>query len=135
MRFLRFSLYEILLQCRLKCHLRKLSEQYFALTETLRKYPPAGFLFRTASEDYKVKNSRHVIRKGTQVIVPAYAIHHDPQIYENPSVFDPERFNPEEVEKRHNFAYLPFGEGQRNCLGIYTLIAVKSNRYLILVAR
>ncbi len=69
------------------------------------------------------------------MIVPAYAIHHDPQIYENPSVFDPERFTPEEVEKRHNFAYLPFGEGQRNCLGIFILPAVKSNRDLILVVR
>jgi cytochrome P450 family 6 len=86
--------------------------------ETLRKYPPAGFLFRIAVDDYKVRNSNHIIEKGSSVIVPAYSIHHDPEIYPNPDRFDPDRFTQEEIEKRHNYAYLPFGEGNRNCIGV-----------------
>jgi cytochrome P450 family 6 len=88
------------------------------MNETLRKYPPAGVVFRIAGEDYKVKNTNHVIEKGTTVFIPVYAVHHDPEIYENPSKFDPDRFLPEEVAKRHNLSFLAFGAGNRNCIGI-----------------
>lgn len=38
-------------------------------------------------------------------------------LYANPDVFDPERFSHENSEKRHQFAWIPFGAGQRLCLG------------------
>ena len=75
-------------------------------------------LTRSCNKDYLVEGTELVIRKGQMVIIPAYAIHHDPDIYPNPSTFDPDRFLPEEAAKRSPYAYLPFGQGPRNCIGL-----------------
>ncbi|CAD7079494.1 unnamed protein product [Hermetia illucens] len=87
------------------------------IKETLRKYPPIGFLIRKAVRDYPVPNTKIVIEKGMEVFIPLYAIHHDPEIYPNPENFEPDRFSPEEVKNRHSGSFLAFGDGPRNCVG------------------
>lgn len=84
----------------------------------MRKYPPATSVQRIASQDYHIPDTKIVLEKGTAVLVPIYAIHHDPEIYPIPEKFDPDRFSPEEVKKRHQFSWLPFGGGGRICIGM-----------------
>jgi cytochrome P450 family 6 len=74
-------------------------------------------LIRKAINDYKIPKSDLVIPSGALTLIPVYAIHHDPEIYPNPSKFDPERFSDENKRKRHSMSFLPFGEGPRVCIG------------------
>ncbi|XP_025417942.1 probable cytochrome P450 6a13 [Sipha flava] len=87
------------------------------LAETMRKYPPVSTLFREATKDYQVPDDTLVIEKGTKVLIPVHALHHDPEFYPDPQAFDPERFTPEEKAKRPSGTYLPFGDGPRICIG------------------
>nr|ABV48810.1 cytochrome P450 CYP6A5v2 [Musca domestica] len=88
------------------------------IAETLRIYPVLPNLIRLTKSDYQVPNTNHVLEKGIMTVIPVHAIHHDPEYYENPDEFRPSRFTPEECLKRHPSAYLPFGDGPRNCIGM-----------------
>ncbi|ALC40959.1 maker27 [Drosophila busckii] len=86
--------------------------------ETLRKYSIASILLRKTLEDYPVPGTSYVLEAGTPIVIPVDAIHHDPDVYPEPDKFDPERFTPEAMEQRHAAAFLGFGAGPRNCIGL-----------------
>lgn len=58
-----------------------------------------------------------MIKKGTSIFIPIYAIQNDADYYPNPEQFDPDRFSSEEKKKRNTSTYMPFGFGPRNCIG------------------
>nr|XP_023024022.1 probable cytochrome P450 6a23 [Leptinotarsa decemlineata] len=85
--------------------------------ESLRKHSAGTIITRICNKPYTIPGTKVVIEKGTAVHVPVSGIHHDPEYYPDPDKFDPERFNKENKAARHPFAYMPFGEGPRMCIG------------------
>lgn len=91
--------------------------EYFFYKETLRKYPVAGTILRECNQEYKIRESDATLKPGDAIWISVYGLHHDARFYPNPDKFDPDRFLPENQESRPNYAYIPFGEGPRNCIG------------------
>jgi len=83
------------------------------IDETLRLYPPAAFLSRQAQEVDELAGYR--VLPGDTVSVPIYAVHRHHALWERPDAFVPRRFEGGPPVGR--YAYLPFGDGPRVCIG------------------
>lgn len=86
------------------------------IQESMRLYPPAPQTSRNAVEDTELAG--HKIKAGTQVFVPIYAIQRHKKLWNDPDLFDPDRFAPEKESKISRYQYLPFGAGPRICIGM-----------------
>ncbi|XP_063907301.1 cytochrome P450 4C1-like isoform X2 [Zophobas morio] len=96
--------------------LQDLKYMEMCIKEVLRMYPSAPLIARVLGEDIKT-HSGYILKTGSMVQLHIYDVHHNPDIYPNPEKFDPDRFLPENCQNRHNFAYVPFSAGPRNCIG------------------
>ncbi|XP_066252478.1 cytochrome P450 4C1-like isoform X2 [Euwallacea similis] len=106
--------------------LRDLPYTERVIKETLRLYPSVPFISRIASQDF-VTHTGYKIPSGSVLYLHIFDLHRNPDIYENPLKFDPDRFLPGNVMKRHPFAYLPFSAGPRNCIGQkFAMLEIKS---------
>ena len=83
--------------------------------ESVRLYPPVAFYARRAEHENELAEG--VLPAKAAVAVIPYALHRHPDFWPDPERFDPDRFLPGEVKKRHFFSYLPFGAGPRVCIG------------------
>jgi cytochrome P450 len=59
----------------------------------------------------------HRIPAGATVLIVPWLLHRKPSLWENPHRFEPERFSADSASTRPRFAYIPFGAGQRICIG------------------
>ena len=81
-------------------------------------YPGLPILNRECTQNYKIPNSDYTIEKGTAIIISLMGQNHDENNFSEPEKFIPERYSNENITK--NFvadAYIPFGDGPRNCIG------------------
>ena len=102
------------------------------IKESQRLCPPGALTNRVCSEDCEV-NGIH-ISAGTEVVIAIYALHHDPDAWQDPEKFDPERFRGPSKDTRHAFQFLPFGAGPRNCIGMrFALMEIKITLLRILM--
>ena len=81
------------------------------IDEALRLYPPAALVSRTAQAPDTLAGRE--VKKGDTVMIPIYALHRNALLWDDPDAFRPERF----AEKPQRYAYLPFGDGPRICIG------------------
>ncbi|XP_005413823.1 PREDICTED: cytochrome P450 3A5-like isoform X1 [Chinchilla lanigera] len=94
------------------------------VNETLRLYPIATRSQRICKKDVEVNGV--FISKGTVVTVPMFVLHHDPKYWQNSEDFRPERFSKKNKENIEPYAYMPFGAGPRNCIGMrFALMNIK----------
>ncbi|TDV52060.1 cytochrome P450 [Actinophytocola oryzae] len=84
------------------------------VNETLRMYP-VWILMRRTLEPVELGGAR--LPEGAEVVVSPHALHHDPRNFPEPHRFDPERWAPERVGEVPRGAYVPFGAGNRMCVG------------------
>ena len=86
--------------------------------EALRLIPPVPAMGRMAVADTEL-DGRYV-PAGTAAMVAPLPVHHDPDLWDAPHVFDPERFaEGRREDKRHRYGYLPFGGGAHKCIGMH----------------
>jgi cytochrome P450 len=115
--------------------IRRLEWTSACVQEAMRMYSPAWVLPRKCVQE-DVINGHH-IPKGSTVLIPTNSLHHDPRFWDQPEVFDPTRFLPQNARKHHRSAYLPFGGGRRICIGSSfalieaTLIAAMMSRSFV----
>lgn len=83
--------------------------------ESLRLYPPAWTAVRRTALPAVVAG--HRIPAGCDVLLPAWIVHRDARYFPDPLAFRPERWLGGETKALPPFAYFPFGDGQRPCIG------------------
>ena len=93
----------------------RLSYVEHVLTETLRLYPTAWAIGREAVRDTTIGGER--VPRGTTILMSPWVIHRDPRFYAAPDEFRPERWADGLAARLPRYAYVPFGAGQRVCIG------------------
>ncbi len=96
-------------------HLPGLTLTQQVLKEAMRLYPPAPFMSRSLTKPIRLAGQS--IPPGAMILISIYAIHRHRQLWTDPDRFDPERFTPEREALYPRCQFMPFGAGQRICLG------------------
>lgn len=96
-------------------HVAQLRYTRMVVKESFRRYTPAWQIMRTAREDDEIGGLR--IPAGTQVMLSFCGSHLHPDFWPDPLRFDPLRFTEEAEQARPRDAWMPFGTGQRMCIG------------------
>ena len=94
--------------------IKKLTFTTAIFRESLRLYPPVGFMAREAKEEVTLRDK--IVKKGKTVIVSPWLIHRNKKHWHKPHQFDPQRFLQQHSSPLKS-KYLPFGMGQRVCVG------------------
>lgn len=84
------------------------------LREVERFYPPVPFTLRYAAEDLTFMQYR--IPKGSILISSIYETHRQPDLFSEPNVFAPSRFESPRAEHNEPFALIGFGGGHHMCV-------------------
>lgn len=88
----------------------------WVLNESMRLYPPAWTQGRRAVEAFDLDGVH--FPAGTMVMFSQWVIHRLPDVWGDPQVFRPERWDPAAAEKTPPWSYFPFGGGPRICIGM-----------------
>jgi cytochrome P450 len=84
--------------------------------ENLRLIPTIPVIGRKALEDFDIGDG--VLKRGMTIYMNIFSMHRNQDVWgKDSNDFKPERFQPEEIEKRPVGSFTPFGRGQRSCIG------------------
>ncbi|XP_072535848.1 cytochrome P450 4T8 [Salminus brasiliensis] len=118
--------------------LSKIPYTTMCIKESLRLYPPVPGMARKLSKPMTFFDGR-IVPEGYIVGTSVYGIHRNATVWENPHVFDPLRFLPENTAKRSPHAFVPFSAGPRNCIGqnfamneMKVVVALALKKYILI---
>jgi cytochrome P450 len=98
--------------------LAKMTETDWVIKETLRLYPPLSTLPKFSNKSFE--HNGFLIPADALVITYPIHTHYMDEYWDNPAMFDPERFSPERSEhKRHSYSWVPFSGGAHMCIGLH----------------
>ena len=83
--------------------------------ESMRVYPPVWTMGRFVENPYSV--GIYTIPKGSTILMSQYVMHHNSKYYDQPEIYNPDRWTEEFKRNLPRFAYFPFGGGIRGCIG------------------
>ena len=99
-------------------------------------YPAFSFLAREALKDTQIRG--FPITAGTTIAFPGWTIHRNTEHWDDPDEFMPERHDKDTKRGRAKCAFIPFGYGQRRCIGervarmeAILMLAMISQRFLL----
>ena len=79
--------------------------------EAMRLRPPIWIIERHVTEETEISGFN--VPSNSSVVLPIYTLHRHPKYWDDPNVFNPQRF----LSNTDNPAYIPFGAGARSCIG------------------
>lgn len=97
--------------------LRDSDAMQWVFKESLRLRPPVPVIPRAAIKDTSLGG--YHIPAGTFVIVVTGSNHRLDDVWAEPESFVPERFSADEEKRRHRLAWMPFGGGAHQCIGMH----------------
>jgi len=80
---------------------------------------------RFCTKAYTIPGTKFTVPEGMKVMIPTSGLHSDPDLWTDPTTFNPDRFSNENKSKHFAGAYQPFGLGPKQCLG-YNLMKMES---------
>jgi cytochrome P450 len=95
--------------------LPRLTYTEMVLAESMRVFPPAWTVARTALRPLEIRGYR--VPRGSLLMMSQWVMHRHPQYFPDPESFAPERWTREARAARPKFCYFPFGGGPRQCIG------------------
>ena len=85
------------------------------MKESMRVYPPIYEMLRTTAEEDVL--GEYQIPEDTTILISQWVLNRNPEYFEDPDEFRPERWTDEFESQLPSFVYLPFGIGPRRCIG------------------
>lgn len=96
--------------------LPELTQAEHVFKEAIRLFPPLVTTPRQLNKDIEFEGYK--IPAGTRSGINIFNTHRDPRYWQNPSSFDPTRFDRKE-DKNHPYQFIPFGGGVHKCIGMH----------------
>jgi cytochrome P450 len=98
-------------------HLPQLHYTKMVLDELLRLYPIGWLIPRRAVNEDVIGGVR--VEAGATIVISPLITQRMDIFWDQPEVFDPDRYTPENARGRHRYAHFPFGGGPHQCLGMH----------------
>src|SRR6266702_2011249 len=95
--------------------LAKLQYLDCVIKESMRMYPSGWTQGRQAVKEFDLDG--YHFPAGTLLMFSQWSLHHLPDVWGDPEVFRPERWEPKSGQSAPTWAYFPFGGGSRICIG------------------
>ncbi len=92
--------------------LKRMPRARAVVDEVMRLYPATWWFAREAQVDDVIDGL--AVRKGTAVFLCPWVLHRQPNLWDDPTRFEPRRWLSGDPDR---FAYIPFGAGARSCIG------------------